>query len=105
MMYTKTQLGFFLCVVASQVVLINQVTTKVTERTQVGSLLGDRDGNNQLIPALGESWGHACTNRVILYWRDGQRYAHLHKCPSQESKTVPFVVLADGIRSLPPQGN
>jgi RAD51-like protein 2 len=86
-----------------QVVLINQVTTKVTERTQGSAMLGDRDSNNQLIPALGESWGHACTNRVILYWRDGQRYAHLHKCPSQESKTVPFAVLSDGIRSLPHQ--
>jgi len=40
------------------VVLMNQVTTKVTERAQ------DKGGknNNQLIPALGESWSHACTN-------------------------------------------
>lgn len=77
---------------------MNQVTTKVTERVPAGGMLDSRD-NNQLVPALGESWGHACTNRVILYWRDGQRFAHLHKCPSMESKTVPFVVLVDGIRS------
>ena len=39
---------------------MNQMTTKVSD---VGSML---------VPALGESWGHSCTNRIILYWKDGK---------------------------------
>ncbi|MEE6469620.1 hypothetical protein FKM82_008700 [Ascaphus truei] len=33
-----------------------------------------RIGHNQsmLIPALGESWGHAATIRVILHWESKQ---------------------------------
>jgi len=75
---------------------MNQVTTKVTERAQ------DKGGenNNQLIPALGESWSHACTNRINLYRHGGQRYAHLQKCPTMPSATVPFVILGDGIRGV-----
>lgn len=81
-----------------QVILMNQVTTKVSERTPFSGM--DSKDNNQLVPALGESWGHACTNRIILYWRNGQRYAHLHKCPSMESRTVPFLIAGDGVRGL-----
>ncbi|KAL6062925.1 DNA repair protein rad51c [Balamuthia mandrillaris] len=75
------------------VVLINQVTTKITASTLTGN-------KGQLVPALGESWGHSCTNRIILYWQDGHRHAHLLKCPSMQAKTVPFVVVTDGIRSV-----
>jgi RAD51-like protein 2 len=42
---------------ALAVVLLNQMTTKV------GSGNGSR-----LVPALGESWAHAATHRVQLYW-------------------------------------
>ncbi len=56
--------------------------------------------NNEalLVPALGESWAHTCTNRVVLYWRDGQRYAHLYKSPLKKADTVPYQVTAEGIR-------
>jgi len=69
------------------VVLMNQMTTKV-------------GGENEsfLVPALGESWGHNCTNRIILYWKDGQRYAYLYKSPSRKAEVVPYVVTTDGIR-------
>lgn len=85
------------CAAPQKVVLMNQVTTKVTERGQ--DKAGERE-SNQLIPALGESWSHACTNRLNLYWHGGQRYAHLQKCPSMASKTVPFAILVDGTRDI-----
>jgi len=71
------------------VFLTNQMTTKV------------KDEHTQLVPALGQIWGHAATNRVILYWRDGNRYAHLAKSPHSGNRTVPYCVTTDGIRSLP----
>ncbi|CAI7867817.1 unnamed protein product [Closterium sp. NIES-54] len=70
------------------VVLVNQVTTKV-------------DGEvSRLVPALGESWAHACTNRVILFWSGGQRFAHLFKSPYLRADTAPFTVTSEGVRSL-----
>ncbi len=39
---------------------------------------------------IGESWGHTCTNRVIFFWKDGKRFAHLYKSPSKKSMQVPF---------------
>ncbi|XP_048840345.1 DNA repair protein RAD51 homolog 3 isoform X2 [Brienomyrus brachyistius] len=43
------------------VVLTNQMTTKVG------------NGQSKLVPALGESWGHAATQRLILHWEGEQR--------------------------------
>jgi len=68
------------------IVLMNQMTTKV------------QDNDSTLVPALGESWGHSCTNRVILYWKDGQRYAHLYKSPMMKADTAPYQVTSDGVR-------
>lgn len=47
----------------------------------------------------GESWSHACTNRLILFWVDGQRFAHIYKSPSLKSATAPYFVTSQGIRS------
>ena len=47
---------------------------------------------SQLVPALGESWGHASTVRVILYREGQQRYAWLYKSPSKKEATVPYQV-------------
>ncbi|XP_059318255.1 DNA repair protein RAD51 homolog 3 isoform X2 [Lycium ferocissimum] len=69
------------------VVLLNQVTTKYTE------------GQYQLTLALGDSWSHACTNRVILYWNGNERYAYIDKSPSVRSATAPYSVTGRGIRS------
>lgn len=59
----------------------------------------------------GESWAHAATSRVILFWHEGQRFAHLHKSPSRPTATVPYAVTAAGIRDAhlpvhrqPPRG-
>ncbi|XP_069154258.1 DNA repair protein RAD51 homolog 3 isoform X2 [Solanum lycopersicum] len=69
------------------VILLNQVTTKYTE------------GQYQLTLALGDSWSHACTNRVILYWNGNERYAYIDKSPSVRSAAAAYSVTGRGIRS------
>ncbi|KAJ8748985.1 hypothetical protein K2173_013424 [Erythroxylum novogranatense] len=69
------------------VVLMNQVTTKVVE------------GSFQLSLALGDSWSHACTNRVILYWNGNERYAYIDKAPSLKPATAAYSVTRRGIRN------
>ncbi|XP_068634879.1 DNA repair protein RAD51 homolog 3 isoform X2 [Aristolochia californica] len=69
------------------VVLLNQVTTKITEVSF------------QLTLALGGSWSHACTNRIILYWNGNERYAHIDKSPTLPAASAPFSVTGKGIRS------
>ncbi|MGB1592466.1 MAG: hypothetical protein ACPIOQ_06905 [Promethearchaeia archaeon] len=73
------------------VVLMNQVTTKI----------GDRGSSSFLAPALGETWAHACTNRIMLYWQDGQRYARLYKSPSRKSDIVAYLVTQEGVSYHP----
>ncbi|KAL2609133.1 hypothetical protein R1flu_027706 [Riccia fluitans] len=67
------------------VVVVNQVTNKITSE------------GSEVVPALGESWSHACTNRLILYWNDGQRFASLFKSPSRPNATAAYDVSAQGI--------
>ncbi|KAL3677410.1 hypothetical protein R1sor_027358 [Riccia sorocarpa] len=67
------------------VVVVNQVTNKVTSE------------GLEVVPALGESWSHACTNRLILYWNDGQRLAYLFKSPSLPNATAAYDVSSRGI--------
>ncbi|XP_024023085.1 DNA repair protein RAD51 homolog 3 isoform X2 [Morus notabilis] len=69
------------------VVIFNQVTTKYME------------GSFQLALALGDSWSHSCTNRVILYWNGDDRYAFIDKSPSLRSASAPFSVTGKGIRN------
>jgi len=71
------------------VVQMNQVTTKIQEGQE-----------SRLIPALGDSWGHAASTRVILYWDRDQRFAHVFKSPDMPPATVPFLVCQDGVRGL-----
>ena len=56
---------------ALAVVTVNQVTVKPDPR----------GGGARLVPALGESYAHACTTRIILSWEDDTRTAYLHKSP------------------------
>ncbi|KAJ0964153.1 hypothetical protein J5N97_029275 [Dioscorea zingiberensis] len=73
------------------VVLMNQVTTKFTE------------GSFQLTLALGDSWSHSCTNRVILYWNGNDRHAYLDKSPYLRSASAHFSVTGKGIRDATSQ--
>ncbi|XP_029784606.1 DNA repair protein RAD51 homolog 3 isoform X5 [Suricata suricatta] len=68
------------------VLLTNQMTTKI-DRTQA-----------LLVPALGESWGHAATIRLIFHWDQKQRLATLCKSPSQKESTVLFQITPQGFR-------
>ncbi|KAK7089012.1 DNA repair protein RAD51 homolog 3-like isoform X1 [Littorina saxatilis] len=72
------------------VVLTNQMTTRFT----LGS------NGSQLMPALGESWGHACTVRLILFWENSQRHAMLYKSPSHRETTVLYQITTGGIRDV-----
>nr|ABD33114.2 RecA bacterial DNA recombination protein [Medicago truncatula] len=69
------------------VVMLNQVTTKHIE------------GSFQLTLALGDSWSHSCTNRIILYWNDDERHAYIDKSPSLKSASAPYSVTSRGIRN------
>ncbi|CAL9101258.1 DNA repair protein RAD51 homolog 3-like isoform X2 [Musa acuminata AAA Group] len=69
------------------VVLLNQVTTKFVE------------GSFHLTLALGDTWSHACTNRIILYWNGNERHAYIDKSPSLRSATAPFLITGKGIRN------
>lgn len=73
------------------VVLMNQMTTRVRK---------DQLGQSHLIPALGESWGHASTIRVILFWDDNKRFATLYKSPTRQETTVPFQIVTSGVRDV-----
>ena len=42
--------------------------------------------------SVGESWGHASTVRVVLFWSDSERKATLYKSPTHKEATVPFVI-------------
>eukprot|EP01125_Pyxidicula_operculata_P000937 TRINITY_DN1080_c4_g1_i1.p1 TRINITY_DN1080_c4_g1~~TRINITY_DN1080_c4_g1_i1.p1 ORF type:complete len:425 (+),score=99.67 TRINITY_DN1080_c4_g1_i1:156-1430(+) len=69
------------------IVLINQVTTKFQNDRAV------------LVPALGETWSHAATNRVMLFWEGSLRKARLIKSPNNEDRTVTYCIVPAGIRS------
>nr|XP_045014554.1 DNA repair protein RAD51 homolog 3 isoform X2 [Jaculus jaculus] len=68
------------------VILTNQMTTKIDKNQAL------------LVPALGESWGHAATIRLIFHWEQKQRLATLYKSPSQKESTVLFQITPQGFR-------
>ncbi len=72
------------------VVLMNQVTTKIAAAGQ----------GTRLVPALGDSWAHAATSRVILYWENTVRHAFIYKSPTQPAAAAEYSVTTDGVRSL-----
>ncbi|XP_062500278.1 DNA repair protein RAD51 homolog 3-like isoform X2 [Corticium candelabrum] len=74
------------------VVLTNHVTTRFLQTE-----------DKCLLPALGESWGHSCYNRLLLERTRGSRYATLLKSPYKQSLRVPFQLTADGVRDAPMQ--
>ncbi|MFS7942598.1 putative ATP diphosphatase [Helianthus anomalus] len=69
------------------VVVLNQVTTKYA------------DGQFHLALALGDSWSHSSTNRIILHWNGNERYAYIDKSPSLRSASAPYSVTPKGIRT------
>lgn len=68
------------------VVLTNQMTTRV------------KGAQSQLVPALGENWGHASTIRLLLQWVGSQRLAAVLKSPCHMDSTVQYQITSDGFR-------
>ena len=48
--------------------------------------------DSKVVPALGESWSHVATNRILLLWKHGMRYANLFKSPNRKEDTVPYCI-------------
>lgn len=69
------------------VVLTNQMTTQIYD-----------EGGSSIVPALGENWGHNCTNRLNLYWMGNERRARLIKSSYKPAGDVPFSITEKGIR-------
>ncbi|EGD72364.1 hypothetical protein PTSG_00384 [Salpingoeca rosetta] len=70
------------------VLITNQMTTTI------------KDGTATLIPALGETWAHACTTRVVLAFDGDTRSASLFKSPSLPEGSIHYSVTAGGVRSV-----
>ncbi|XP_069581936.1 DNA repair protein RAD51 homolog 3 [Brachyistius frenatus] len=68
------------------VVITNQMTTRL------------RGGHSQLVPALGDSWGHAATIRLLLHWEGSQRRAAILKSPSHTEAAVQYQITSEGFR-------
>ncbi|KAJ3326021.1 DNA repair protein rad51c [Boothiomyces sp. JEL0866] len=69
------------------IVITNQMTTKIME-----------DGRSRLVPSLGESWAHACTERLLLLWYQECRNAWLCKSSNCEENMVRYTIKQEGIR-------
>ena len=61
-----------------------------------------RGGQWELVPALGESWGHSATMRLLLHWSGSQRLASVFKSPSQSESSVAYSVTRQGFRDAGP---
>uniref|UniRef100_A0AAQ6ADR2 DNA repair protein RAD51 homolog 3 n=1 Tax=Amphiprion ocellaris TaxID=80972 RepID=A0AAQ6ADR2_AMPOC len=68
------------------VVITNKMTTRL------------RSGQSQLVPALGENWGHAPTIRLLLHWEGPRRLVTIFKSPGHMDATVQYQITADGFR-------
>ncbi len=68
------------------VVMTNQMTTRL------------RGGQSQLVPALGELWGHSPTIRLLLHWVGSQRLAAIFKSPGHMDSTVQYQITHEGFR-------
>ena len=73
-------------------VTVNQVTVKPAAETG--------GGGARLVPALGESYAHACATRVILSWEDDTRVAYLYKSPRLPQGRARYTVTQGGVRDV-----
>ncbi|XP_068588199.1 DNA repair protein RAD51 homolog 3 [Cebidichthys violaceus] len=70
------------------VLMTNQMTTRL------------RGGQSQQVPALGESWGHAPTVRLLLHWAGSRRMAAIFKSPDHTGATVQYQITSEGFRDV-----
>ncbi|XP_047443374.1 DNA repair protein RAD51 homolog 3 isoform X2 [Mugil cephalus] len=71
------------------VVITNQMTTRLRG-----------GGQSQLVPALGDGWGHAPNIRLLLRWEGSRRLAAILKSPSHTEATVQYQITSDGFRDV-----
>jgi RAD51-like protein 2 len=74
------------------VVLMNQVTTKM-----------ERGKKAELVPALGETWGHSATNRIMLSETRGYRFARLLKSPNMAKGEAAYAITEKGLAAATAQ--
>ncbi|KAI8813665.1 Rad51C protein [Cladochytrium replicatum] len=74
------------------IVVSNQLTMKIMKTGIIERM--------KLLPALGDSWGHACTHRIMLFWENSARMANVMKSSSSPSVTVAFAVTGKGITDI-----
>lgn len=74
------------------VVLTNQMTSR--------SFGTDPGGRVQLVPALGDSWAHIPTIRLVLQWSGPVRTARLAKSPTHMEKVVSYEITERGVSDL-----
>eukprot|EP00965_Chrysotila_dentata_P108939 3599230-Pleurochrysis_carterae.AAC.1 len=64
--------------------------------SQVTTRVNDKTGESWLVPALGDSWAHACRLQLLLQWQNGERVASLYK--GGQPGRAAFQVLREGVR-------
>jgi len=55
----------------------------------------------ELVPALGDTWSHAITNRLMMFFVNGHRCASLVKSSYAKSTSCSFKITEEGIRDFP----
>ena len=114
--HNLTRMAAFLTELASEfdlaVVALNHLTTKIERNDDDTG--GDGGGVTKLVPALGESWAHSVTSRLMidLYRHtcanssvdtEEVRTCTLVKSPHKPPGTALFVITDKGIRGVPPE--
>lgn len=56
--------------------------------------------STELLPALGDTWSHAITNRMMMHYHKGDRCASLMKSSSIKCSSCVFTITEDGIRDV-----
>lgn len=85
------------------VVAINQMTTKfMSTMNSTGNELNTNNSSMKLVPALGESWAHAVTTRLVLSANEGnqQRICTLTKSPRLPTGSAAFQIVEAGVRGV-----
>ena len=70
--------------------LTNQVTTKISK---------DPLSLSHLAMALGVSWEHSCTHRIVMYFKGSKRIAEMTKSSDRPLQSQVFTIVKEGIRS------
>jgi RAD51-like protein 2 len=76
-------------------VLTNQMTTKFQPQQQQ-----QQQQQSNLVPALGETWAHFPNLRLLLYWKNGTRFASVCKSSCIPENHAMYQIKEGGIRDV-----